>query len=153
MIERTKNENANNERGQEMKKITKASQAIMDKMTAKINKVGDHVKIDTSSAFMPVSVEAIGEVNGGDLLIAVAHWGEQNGDLMRDPEVVMIKSSMGYFPISFRNDYVAVNNEAVIFTDKGGIKGYYKRMQADIASFTNTWMKNIKNQQNLKAVK
>lgn len=43
-----------------------------------------YAKIDTSS-FMPVSLELTGEILGYGNMISIAHYGEQNGDLMADP--------------------------------------------------------------------
>ncbi len=37
---------------------------------------------------MPLSIEAIGTSADGNRLISLCHYGEQNGDLMRDPEMV-----------------------------------------------------------------
>ena len=42
----------------------------------------------TAEGFMPLSVETIGQSAEGNRLIAICHHGEQNGDLMRDPEMV-----------------------------------------------------------------
>ena len=40
----------------------------------------------TVNGYMPLSVEDIGQSTDGNRLIAISHYGEQNGDLMRDPE-------------------------------------------------------------------
>ena len=42
----------------------------------------------TVNGYMPLSVEDIGQSTDGDRLIALCHYGEQQGDLMRDPEMV-----------------------------------------------------------------
>jgi hypothetical protein len=42
----------------------------------------------TVKGYMPLSVEVIGQSAEGNRLIAICHYGEQNGDLMRDPEMV-----------------------------------------------------------------
>ena len=42
----------------------------------------------TANGYMPLSVEHIGQSAEGNRLIAICHYGEQNGDLMRDPEMV-----------------------------------------------------------------
>ena len=42
----------------------------------------------TVNGYMPLSVEHIGQSAEGNRLIAICHYGEQNGDLMRDPEMV-----------------------------------------------------------------
>jgi hypothetical protein len=41
-----------------------------------------------SPGFMRLVIEHIGHGPSGGELVSVAHYGEQNGDLMRDPEIV-----------------------------------------------------------------
>jgi hypothetical protein len=40
--------------------------------------------------FMPLSVEEIGSSDNGHRLVSLCHYGEQNGDLMRDPDLVFM---------------------------------------------------------------
>jgi len=129
-----------------MKPVNKSAKKILDLLTEGVT---ESKKIDnTNGAFMPVSVECLGTVNLGTLF-SVTHYGEQNGDLMADPDVVFLKDKDGnYFPCSFRNDYVGVNKESVIF-DGPEITGFYAKEQADEAVFASQWMKNIKEQQGL----
>ena len=42
----------------------------------------------TVNGYRPLSVEDIGQSTDGHRLIAIAHYGEQRGDLMRDPEMI-----------------------------------------------------------------
>ena len=42
----------------------------------------------TANGYMPLSAEHIGQSGDGNRLIAICHYREQNGDLMRDPEMV-----------------------------------------------------------------
>ena len=69
----------------------------------------------TAEGFMPLSVEHIGQSAEGNRLIAICHYGEQNGDLMRDPEMVFElfthDERSGAEPLSFRNDYLGVLQE------------------------------------------
>ncbi len=45
----------------------------------------------------------------------VTHYGEQNGDLMADPDMTFWKTETGdYFPASFRNDYMGISKESII---------------------------------------
>ena len=44
--------------------------------------VGAHTKVE-NKPYMALCVEVI-----GDDLVSVAHYGEQNGDLMKDPDMV-----------------------------------------------------------------
>ncbi len=71
----------------------------------------------TVSGFMPLSVEDIGQSGDGNRLISICHYGEQNGDLMRDPEMVFEvhawPDSSTAEPLSFRNDYMGLLQEGV----------------------------------------
>jgi hypothetical protein len=106
-------------------------------------RVGDHRKHDNNSAFMAVCVEIVGQTDRG-LLISVAHYYAQNGDMMRDPDVVFLVDEHAY-PISYRQDGLGVNREAACIED--GVWKVYPKMQADICRFCNQWMRNIKAQQ------
>lgn len=79
--------------------------------TALADLLGDDTAIRlTVNGYMPLSVEHIGQSDEGNPLIAVSHTGEQNGDLMRDPEIIfeIDTSNTSHLaePLSFRNDYI-----------------------------------------------
>ena len=97
---------------------------------------------------MPVVVEYIGFI-GGFPSYSFAHYGEQNGDLMRDPEMEFIKGPDGmFYPVSFRNDYAGAYTRSLEL-DGDQILGVYPKQQADQAEFANMWMRNILHQQGL----
>jgi hypothetical protein len=54
--------------------------------------------------------------------ISVAHYGEQNGDLMRDPEMIFeaeeFGEEMNLVPFYWRNDYVGIEQYSA-FTEDG----------------------------------
>ena len=131
-----------------MKHINDKSEAIFRKLTEGLVKVGDHRKIDNApGAFMAVSVEIIGRSGLGPL-VSVAHYYEQNGDLMRDPDVVfLIGADRHVYPISFRQDNLGIYLEAAYVED--GVWKVRVKMQADLCSFCNMWMRNIDDQQQL----
>lgn len=138
-----------------MNAINKEATKVMDILTANLT-TGSRTIDNTKGAFMAVHVERVSEIDLGPIF-SVAHYYEQNGDLMRDPDVEFLKATNAagenlYFPISFWQDgYPTVRNEAVVLDDSGRtIKGVRKKMQASITRFCNTWMRNIKHQQNLK---
>ena len=63
--------------------------------------------------YMALVIEAIERGPLGLPGLSVAHYGEQNGDLMRDPEMCFellqpIRSKLSLDPYYWRNDYVAV---------------------------------------------
>lgn len=65
----------------------------------------------TSGGYMPLTVERISEPGAeGEYDLSLCHYGEQNGDLMRDPEMVVriFPETRVAVPIYFRNDYVGI---------------------------------------------
>lgn len=112
-------------------------------------KVGEAKKIDnTDGAFMAVSVDFLAEHADGSKLYAVAHRFEQNGDLCPDPDVEFYVTDLGIAPtaidqvVAYRRHVELENGRPVRWSPRG---------QADLASFCNLWMRNIKSQQGLTA--
>jgi hypothetical protein len=88
-----------------------------------------------ADGFMDLSVEWI-----SDDRIAIAHYGEQNGDLMADPDMTLIvdNEAKTLMPATFQNDYVGVYQE--VYTDDGR---WMPRLSRELTSFLSTWLKNI----------
>ena len=72
--------------------------------------------------------------------LAIAHYGEQNGDLMADPDMTLIVDNEAetVMPATYQNDYVGVYQE--VYTDDGR---WLPRLSRDLTSFLTTWLKNI----------
>jgi hypothetical protein len=123
----------------------------MDILTRGLNSVGDHRKIDNNgedSGIMAVNVECLGGVKGMGLLYSVAHYYEQNGDLMRDPDMVFIRlPNNRYYPMEYRQDGLGLHQVSVEFEDS--MMQIRPKMQKDHAVFAGMWMQNIKGQQRL----
>jgi len=106
---------------------------------AKIGQDGD--------TYLPLVVERVGplfgEITGG--LISFAHYVEQNGDLCRDPDVVMLDTLDGQLiPISYRLDLSGIVHEALEYGLGGQTTGrYWQRMQADIQALCEIWARNL----------
>ena len=133
-----------------MQALNEKAEAIFHKLTEGMVKVGDHRKWDNASGtFMAVCIEVIGRTGLGPL-VSVAHYYEQNGDAMRDPDVVMIDAPGGLFPVSYRQDGLGINQDSVTYDENDGhINGVRVKMQVDIASFCGTWARNLKDKQGL----
>jgi len=76
-----------------------------------------HIHID-NQPFMPLVIEGIGTGPRGLPAISVAHYGLQNGDSMRDPEIcfeVEVKDGqvIELYPYYWRNDYLGIEQFAV----------------------------------------
>ena len=106
---------------------------------------GSHAKLNNNPAYMPVVVEKVGRLPGYGEVISIAHYGEQNGDLMADPEMEFTIVGGDYYPISFRNDYLGKHSS--VFEDDG----INLPLQYDLTTFANQWMRNIAEQQNITA--
>ena len=136
-----------------MRSLNKASQKIMDKLTTGVDAGCPHRRIDnTNKAFMPVVIEVIGKAQLDEAigtLYSIAHYYKQNGDAMRDPEMVFYKAPDGkYYPVMFQQDNLCIYQESVEWEGEK-IVAYDRSVQKDHVFFANLWMKNIKEQQEI----
>ena len=142
--------------------LNKRSSAIMDKILAMIPKGETAVKIANNDVYMPLCVERdVWDVS--DVLellpfeekfsVSLCHYGECNGDAMRDPEVVFIcyKSDnvWKYAPATFRNDWCGVDEQDILVKD--GRIAFKDDSQRDLVEFCEGWFENIADQQDIAA--
>jgi hypothetical protein len=81
---------------------------------------------------------------GGELM-SVAHYGEQNGDVMRDPEIVFEVAAGQWHPVSIQQDYVGSYREAVFIGEDGRV--YVRPAEVrDIQAFARIWDRSLKHQ-------
>ena len=105
--------------------------------------------------YMALVIEATPEPGPlGISAISVAHYGEQNGDLMRDPEMCFELSNplgMGWTlsAFYFRNDYIGV--EQYSRTREGDNYVFVPGLLQQHESFVRTWDKNLRAQGFLEA--
>ncbi len=117
-----------------------------------LSQVGAHLRLEMPP-YMPLVIEVIGPNQ-----VAVAHYREENGDLIADPEIVfwVAPDDGEWFPIEVTQVPVAIRvsgetrvgggwKRYVEFSDDGTRieKVTNARMQADLASFVGMWAKNI----------
>ena len=104
----------------------------------------------TVPGYMPLSVEEIGPSDEGHRLVSLCHYGEQNGDLMRDPDIVFmfhdLPDGLAAEPVSFRNDYMALCQEVYSYDEAGTRTHVRPALKAELKSFSRTWFKNLKEQ-------
>ena len=82
----------------------------------------------------------------GRPVYSIAHYDEQNGDLMRDPEITFSfdHESQTVEPQTFQNDYMGHYEE--IYENRNGVWLYSKSHRASLDDFLHTWLKNIEHQ-------
>ena len=73
-----------------------------------------------NAPYMDLVIEAIEEGPSGLPAVSVTHYGEQNGDLMRDPEMCFELRDGELDPWYYRNDYVGVEQWS-----RNNIRGQY----------------------------
>ena len=106
-------------------------------------------KIDNSDGtYMPVHIELIDRTENYHHF-SLAHYGQQNGDAMRDPEMLFAlhKDSQQFIPYYYRNDYCGIEQYSVKWTDEGVLLN--RRLQAEHTTFANQWLRNIAAQQHI----
>jgi hypothetical protein len=135
-----------------MKNLSKKAATVFNAMI-KLMGENDHLKIDnTNGTFMPVVIEKLGEITLYNIPMerySVAHYFEQNGDLVPDPDMTffVVKANPEMiFPASFQNQMTYMES---ILQDESKNWRFRKAIQKDQATFANMWMGNIKIQQNL----
>ena len=127
-----------------MKTLDRKASEILQKLLAL-----QKSKIDNSDGtYMPVHIEIIDRTDKYNH-ISLAHYGRQNGDAMRDPEMIIAlhKESQQFVPYYYRNDYMGMEQYSVRWTEEGVLLN--RRLQAEHTTFANQWLRNIAAQQGI----
>ncbi len=111
---------------------------------------GVHAVRITVPGYMPLSVEEIGSSGDGYRLVSLCHYGEQNGDLMRDPDIVFlfhnVPDGAAAEPVSFRNDYLGIVQEVYRYDETGRRTHVVPSLKQDLKEFAQSWFANLKDQ-------
>lgn len=106
-----------------------------------------YLKID-HAPYMELVIEALGEPGPLGLpSISVAHYGEQNGDPMRDPEMCfeLVRADGGCLSLNpwyWRNDYAGVEQWS-----RNLVRGHYvhlAELHKQHEQFAQTWSTNLR---------
>jgi hypothetical protein len=99
--------------------------------------------LNNNGFFMALTIEIV-----DTHIISICHYGECEGDLMRDPEMVFIKQEEGFYAVYYRNDWVEkeeysgwIYNGKVICRDE--------KLQKRHTEFASDWLITIKDQQQI----
>lgn len=128
-----------------MKNMSRTACKVLDKL---IEGLGEYCarKVDNShGTFMTVHVENIGPCPLGQVY-SIAHYYEQNGDLVPDPEGCFIKAADGTWWPQHLQQCLGNFTQAIRF-DAEGRTLVSNRACAELASFGGMWMRNIWSQQ------
>jgi hypothetical protein len=102
----------------------------------------------TVPGYMPLSVEEIGSSEDGHRLVSLCHYGEQNGDLMRDPDIVFLFHNLpdgaAAEPVSFRNDYLGISQEVYRYDEAGRRTHVVPSLKQDLKEFAQSWFANLR---------
>lgn len=101
----------------------------------------------TSSGYMDLVIENLGFTDSdGYPVYSITHYGEQNGDLMADPDMeIAINHAEGrIIPRTFRNDYMGMYQE--VFGMQNGRRVYSPSLLRDLDGFLWQWLKNLEDQ-------
>lgn len=108
---------------------------------------GLHLRIE-NPPYMALVIEATDESGPCGLpAISVCHYGEQNGDAMRDPEMCFELGFAGgahLNPFYWRNDYAAVEQRSR--TIHGGLYVFHTELHRLHEQFARMWDKNLRQQ-------
>ncbi len=106
---------------------------------------GLYLRID-NQPYMPLVIEAVDESGPMGLpALSVAHYSEQNGDLMRDPEMCFelgFNDGPELNPYFYRNDYVGVEQWS-----RNIVRDHYVQLEISHKQherFARTWDNNLR---------
>lgn len=123
-----------------MRAINQQAAKVLQALTDGLE-IGDARKVGSRSAFMDSHVDRLTED-----LFSVAHYYEQNGDSVADPDMEFWRGADAkLYPVAIQQPYSYAR--AVEFGDKDQPTGVNHARQREMAVFAGQWMKNIRDQQ------
>jgi len=114
---------------------------------------GFHIRVE-NEPWMTLVIEDTQERGPNGLpAISVAHYGEQNGDLMRDPEMIFEAEESGekmtLIPFYWRNDYAGIEQYSAFVEEGQTLLNAHLRREHIL--FAGKWDANLKVQGFLEA--
>jgi hypothetical protein len=101
--------------------------------------------------FMRLVIEVIGgPYPNGAYELSVAHYAEQNGDAMRDPEITFLvapaEQGTTWTPLTFENSYLGCYQVVAQVTPAGLVEPREPALMRDLRDFATQWDRNLKQQ-------
>ncbi len=132
-----------------MKQLNDESTNTINQMVGMMSGWG--IKIDNSNGeFMPLFISTTYD-DDSSKIFTVGHYHSEGGDILADPEMQFLLDLVtgSYFPLYYRLDALEIENYSVKI-DNGLILSVNKSLQGKHTEFANQWLRNIRQQQNLK---
>ena len=111
-----------------------------------VSKNGEALRFK-APGFMDLTIENLyTKDHYGNPIYSITHYGKQNGDLMRDPDMTFSinQNTETIIPLTFQNDYMGLYQEVI--QERGGKFMYCVSLLKDLDAFLWMWLKNIKAQ-------
>ena len=101
--------------------------------------------------FMRLVIEVIGgPYPNGAYELSIAHYSEQNGDAMRDPEItfLVVPAEQGttWTPLTFENSYLGCYQVVASVSSTGLVEARDPALMRDLRDFATQWDRNLKQQ-------
>lgn len=111
----------------------------------------EYIRLE-NPGYMRLVIERVGiGPHSGDL-VSVAHYYEQNGDAMRDPEIVFEVEPLGWTPVEYTQDNLAVY-QRLVWTDPETKEIICApRALKSVKEFAEMWDTNLREQGFIKAM-
>jgi hypothetical protein len=104
----------------------------------------------TVPEYMPLSVEEIGMSQDGHRLVSLCQYGEQNGDLMRDCDLVFMVTDLPHGAaaelVSFRNDYLGIVQDVYRYDETGRRTHVVHALKQELKEFARAWLATLRDQ-------
>ena len=102
--------------------------------------------------FMRLVIEVIGgPYPNGAYEVSVAHYAEQNGDAMRDPEItfLVVPAERGttWTPLTFENSYLSCYQLVASVSSAGLVEARDPALMRDLSDFATQWDHNLLQQE------
>lgn len=124
----------------QMHTLSAATGKVLDALTRGLQ-VGAARRIDNSDGvYMAVHADRLTERQ-----FSLAHYYQQNGDSVCDPDGVFLKSDAGWLPVSLQ---LCTGHYTVAIELEGDVpKGVRPKALRELCSFAAMWMRNVSAQQ------
>lgn len=120
----------------------KTVQAIIDKRGGIEALKDKYIKV-YNDPYMKLVIELLGQGPYETDIVSVAHYYTQNGDAMRDPEIVFLVKDNDWLPVSYRNDSLGAYRQAMTF-ENGQARTVKPLEMRELMSFAKMWNRNIR---------